>query len=288
MEQKSLEIILVSYNSSFWLKKTLDSLYKFFIPYSKYKVLVTVTDNASTDDSVLMLKQNFQQVRIIKSDKNLGFSAGNNLALKVSTADYIMLLNSDTEFTEKSKNFDDLIDMLEGDSSIGIITPKIILSSQKIDLACHRGEPSPLDCLFYFAGFEKIFPKIKFFTKYHLLTEDFSIIHEIDACTGACMVMKREILKDIGFFDERFFMYSEDMDLCRRFREKGYKILYNPTVEIIHHKYKSGLQSDDKKTKKKISKHFYNSFLIYYDKWYKDKFYYKILRPMILLFLKVI
>ena len=287
MEQKTLEFIILSYNSSFWLKKTLDSLYRFFVPNSKYKVLITVADNASSDDSVPMTEKNFPQVKLIKSDKNLGFSAGNNMALKVSKADYVVILNSDTEFTEKSKNFDILVDMLEKDSSIGIITPKILLPSGKLDMACHRGEPSLLDCLFYFTGFEKIFPKIKFFTKYHLLDKEFSTIHEIDACTGACMIIRNKDLKDVGYLDERFFMYSEDMDLCRSFREAGYKILYNPNVEIIHHKYKSGLQSNDKKTKEKISKHFYNSFLIYYDKWYKNKVYYKILRPFLYLFIKI-
>ena len=284
MKQKSLEIILVSYNSSFWLKKTLNSLYKFFVPNSKYKIIITVVDNASSDDSVSVIEQNFPEIKLIKSDKNLGFSAGNNLALKSSKSDYIMLLNSDTELTEKSKNLDILIDSMEQDSSIGIITPKILLTSGKLDMACHRGEPSPLDCLFYFAKLEKLFPKIKFFTKYHLLHKDLNTIHDIDACTGACMIMKNNVLKEIGYFDERFFMYSEDMDLCRSFREKGYKIVYNPTVEIVHHKYKSGLQSTDKKTKKKISKHFYNSFLIYYDKWYKNKFYYKLLRLFLNLF----
>lgn len=288
MEQKSLEVILVNYNSSFWIKKTLDSLYKFFVPNSKYKIIITIVDNASSDDSVSMIENQFPQVKLIKSDKNLGFSAGNNLALKTSTSDYIMLLNSDTELTEKSKNFDILIDYLEQNSSAGIITPKILLPSGKLDMACHRGEPSLLDCLFYFAGFEKLFPKIKIFTRYHLLDKDFSTIHEIDVCTGACMIMRNKDLKDVGYFDERFFMYSEDMDLCRSFREKGYKIIYNPNVEIIHHKYKSGLQSDDKKIKKKISKHFYNSFLIYYDKWYKDKIYYKILRPFISLLIKIV
>ena len=75
------------------------------------------------------------------------------------------------------------------------------------------------------------------------------------------------------------------MDLCVTYKQNGYKIIYNPTVEIVHHKYKSGMQN--KKIGKQIKKYFYNSFLLYYDKWYKDKFYYKILRPFIRLFLKI-
>ncbi|MEA5001347.1 MAG: glycosyltransferase family 2 protein [Endomicrobiaceae bacterium] len=274
---KTLEIIIVSYNSLVWLQKTLDSLNEFYLPDSKYNVTVTVVDNASTDQTVQFLQKSYQRVNLIKSVKNVGFSAGNNLALKLSRADFIMLLNSDMELTEKSK-IDELIDYIESNPDTGIITPKIMLADGKIDKACHRGEPGVLDAFFYFAGFEKIFPRIKIFTKYHLLYKDLSSIHEVDAVTGACMIMKNNILQQIGYFDEQFFMYSEDMDLCRRFREKGFKIIFYPYVEIIHHKYKSGLSSTDAKIKTKISNHFYKSFLLYYDKYYKSRFYYKLVR----------
>lgn len=288
MNKKTLEIILVSYNSSYWLEKTLISLYKYYINCSKYNIVITVVDNASTDNSVEMIQKNYPQINLIQSHKNLGFAAGNNLALRKSKADYIMLLNSDTELTDKSKNIDTLIDMLEQDKNAGMITPKLLLSNGKTDMACHRGEPSLFDCLLYYLGFEKIFPKIKFFTKYHLLHKDFNTVHEVDAITGACMITKLKTFKEVDFFDERFFMYSEDMDLCRKYREKGYKIIFNPFVEIIHHKYKSGLQSKNKKTNKNIKKHFYNSFLLYYDKWYKNKIYYNILKPFIVLFIKIV
>ncbi|MFA7074584.1 MAG: glycosyltransferase family 2 protein [Endomicrobiaceae bacterium] len=281
---KTLEIIIVSYNSLVWLRKTLDSLNKFYLPDSKYNVTVTVVDNASTDSTVQMLQRSYQRVNLIQSDINAGFSAGNNLALKLSKADFIMLLNSDMECTEKS-NFDKLINYLDLNGDIGIITPKILLADGKMDKACHRGEPGVLDVFFYFAGFEKLFPKIKLFTKYHLLEKDLSSVHEVDAVTGACMIMKNSVLKEIGYFDEQFFMYSEDMDLCRRFREKGYKIIFHPDVEVIHHKYKSGLSSTDQKIKTKISNHFYKSFLLYYDKYYADKFYYRLVRIFLSFFI---
>jgi GT2 family glycosyltransferase len=198
-----------------------------------------------------------------------------------------MLLNSDMELTEKSKTIDVIIEYLESDQNIGIITPKLMLGNGQIDPACHRGEPSLTDAFFYFAGFEKLFPKVKFFTKYNMLYKDFSAIHEVDAVTGACMIMKNRVLKTVGYFDERFFMYSEDMDLCRRFRMSGYKIIYYPNVEIIHHKYKSGLSSSNSQTKKNISNHFYNSFLLYYDKYYKNIWYYKIARFFVLIFVYI-
>lgn len=282
---KKLEIVIVNYNSLVWIEKTLSSIYKQYVPYSKYNVVVTVVDNASTDTSVDFIEKTYPQVNLIKSSKNLGFSAGNNLALRKSTADYIMLLNSDTELTEKSKNIDSLIEMLEEHKEIGIVTPKLLLSEKKIDMACHRGEPSLIDCFFYFAKFEKFFPKIKLFTQYHMLHKDLNTVHEVDIVTAACLITKLKYLKEIGFFDERYFLYGEDVDLCREYREKNYKIVYNPNVEIIHHKYKSGLQN--KKISKVIKKYFYDSMLIYFDKWYKNKFSYKLLRPFISLFIKL-
>jgi GT2 family glycosyltransferase len=285
--KKKLEIIIVNYNSLFYIEKTLFSLYKYYIPYSKYNIFVTIVDNASTDNSVEILRKNYPQISLIKSSKNLGFSAGNNLVLKKSTADYIMLLNSDTELTEKSKNIDTLVDMLEADNKIGIITPKILLTNGKLDMACHRGEPSLLDCFFYFFGFEKFFPKIKIFTHYHMLHKDFNTIHKVEVVTGACMIMKLKSFKEVNFFDEQFFMYSEDVDLCKKYRQKGYEIIYNPTVEIIHHKYKSTFESNDEAHRRKMKNIFYYSLLIYYDKWYKNKVYYKILRPFIYLFTKL-
>lgn len=284
--QKILEVLIINYNSLPWITKTLETLYKYYIPYSKYNVFVTIVDNASDDGSIEFIEKNYPQINLIKYSKNLGFGAGNNLALKQSSADYIMLLNSDTELTEKSKKIDVLIGMLEENQQIGIITPKIILSNGKLDKACHRGEPSILDCFFYFFGFEKLFPKTKFFTHYHLLYKDFNSIHEVDAVTGACFITKLKCLKEVNFFDERYFIYSEDIDLCRKYRNKNYKIIFNPTVEIIHHKYKSGLKNKNKKIQKNIKKHFYNSLLLYYDKWYGNNFYYKILKPFIYLFVK--
>ena len=285
--KKSLEVVIVNYNSLPWITRTLESLYKYYIQHSKYNIIVTVVDNASSDNSVSIIEKQYPQINLIKSTKNLGFGAGNNLALKQSSADFIMLLNSDTELTEKSKKIDVLIGMLEENQQIGIITPKIILSNGKLDKACHRGEPSVLDCFFYFFGFEKLFPKTKFFTHYHLLYKDFNSIHEVDAVTGACFITKLKYLKEVNFFDERYFMYGEDVDLCKKYRQKGYKIIYNPKVEIIHHKYKSTFESKNKEYRKKMKNVFYNSLLIYYDKWYRNKVYYKVLRPFIYLFTKL-
>lgn len=157
---KTLEIVIVSYNSRFWLRKTLDSLKRFYIPFSKHNIKVTLVDNASSDGTADIIKNEYSYVNLIKSDKNTGFSAGNNLALKKSNADYIMLLNSDMELTEKSKNIDSIIEYLESDRNIGMITPKLLLSNGELDPACHRGEPSLTDAFFILRGLKNCFRKL--------------------------------------------------------------------------------------------------------------------------------
>lgn len=262
-----LEIIILSYNTQFWLKKTLSSLKEFFLDKTKHTVKVTVVDNNSVDESVSMLTSEFPWVNLIVSPTNGGFAAGNNLALKQTTASYVMLLNSDVECTEHS-SFDTLIEYLESKPEVAVITPHIMLPTGQIDPACHRGEPTLWASFTYFLGLEKLFPTSKLFAQYHQWYKSLKIIHEIDACSGACMIVRVTAMRKVGLLDEQFFMYAEDLDWCKRFRDKQYKIVFNPTVQIVHHKYKSGLGSTTKKVARQTTEHFYDTMLQYYDKHY--------------------
>lgn len=280
---KDLEIIILNYNTQFWLKKVLSSLNQFFLTKTKFQVQVTVVDNNSDDNSVKMVKKEFKWVNLIVSPENNGFSAGNNLALKNSTAKYIMLLNSDVEFNEKS-NLDLLIDFMNSNSKVGIITPKVILPNGKLDYSCHRGEPTLWASITYFLGLAKRFPNKPLFAQYHQTYKDFNYLHEIDACSGAAMLVRTSKMKVVGLLDERFFMYAEDLDWCKRFRDAGNKIMYFPEVEVIHHKYKSGIKSSSSKTSTKVRVYFYDTMIQYFDKHYKDQ-YHPIIRKLIRYFL---
>jgi hypothetical protein len=270
--KKDLSIILLSFNTQFWLKKTLLSLKEFYLDKTKYKVEVIVVDNGSTDGSVAMLKKTFRWIKLINSGGNLGFAGGNNVALKMITSRYGMLLNSDTELHNGS-NLDILIEYLDEHPEAGMITPKIELLDGSIDPASHRGEPTPWASLTYFFGLEKLFPKSPLFGQYHQTYKNMNEIHEIDSCTGAAMMFPTKFMQQkIGLLDERFFMYAEDIDWCRRFREAGKKIIFHPGVQLTHHKYKSGIQSSSVRLSKKIHNMFYDTMLTYYDKWYADKY----------------
>jgi GT2 family glycosyltransferase len=230
-----------------------------------------VVDNASTDGSIELVEDRFKWVKLTKLDKNLGFAVANNLALKKIKSRYAMLLNSDVELNIHS-NFDLLIDYLDANPQVGVITPKLILTAGQIDPACHRGEPTPWASLTYFAGLEKMFPKIKLFSQYHQYYQDLNSIHAIDACSGAAMIVRAELMKKVGLLDERFFMYAEDLDWCRRFRQNGGSVIYYPIVSLIHHKKKSGLQSQAKDTSRQTNEYFYSTMAQYYDKHYAEHY----------------
>ncbi len=271
MKQTDLTIIILNFNGSKWLQQTLETLKKQYLDNSQHLIEAIVVDNNSTDDSKDMVKTHFNWVKWIQNNENLGFAAGNNVALKKAKSKYVMLLNSDMEFTKES-NLDELIEYMESNHDVGIITPKLMLNKQEMDMASHRGEPTPWASFTYFAKLERLFPKVKLFSQYHQTYKNMDIIHDIDACSGAAMIVRNSAIQTVGYLDERFFMYAEDLDWCKRFREAGLRIVFYPKVVIIHHKNKSGIASQQKKTAQKTSHLFYDTMLQYYDKHYKNKY----------------
>lgn len=269
--QVDLEIIILSYNSQFWLQKTLRTLQTYYLKKTNFEVAVTVVDNQSEDGSLEMLQKEFKWVKTIALATNVGFAGGNNVALTASKARYCMLLNSDIECTPQS-NFDVLIQFMDDHQQVGVITPKVIFTSGKLDPACHRGEPTLLASLWYYAGLEQLFPHSKYFAQYHQTYKRLDTIHTIDACSGAAMIVRNDAIKEVGVLDERFFMYAEDLDWCKRFRDVGYLITYHPSVVVIHHKYKSGIKGTSKQIARKTRHHFYDTMLQYYDKHYAQAY----------------
>lgn len=270
--EPKLTIIILTYNSQFWLKKTLESLKEFYLDHTKTPVTVVVVDNKSTDDTLKMLRQSFRWVQLIEAEANNGFSAGNNVALRQVKSEYAMLLNSDVEFVEDKSNLEILLTYLDTHPEVAVITPRLEFNNGKLDQASHRGEPTLWASFTYFTGLESLFPRLKLFAEYHQFYKDLSVPHSIDACSGAAMIIRTSVMKKIGYLDEQFFMYAEDLDWCKRFREAGYQIIFNPEVVLIHHKNKSGIHSGTKQIARKTKDHFYDTMLQYYDKHYAQKY----------------
>lgn len=269
---KKLAIIIINYNGWMWAEKCLRSFQHVhdWKSTGHPEIDVVVVDNGSHDDSLEKIRANFPWVKIEALPQNVGFSAGNNIGIQRSRSEFVMLLNSDTEFLPGT----DLLMLLRhfSQSDIGIVTPKVVLDSGELDHACHRGFPTPWNAFCYFSGLGKIFPWFPPLAGYRQSWKSLSTVHTVDACSGAAMIVPRELLSEIGLLDESYFMYGEDIDWCYRFFLHGKKCLYDPNVTILHHKHKSGLAHGSWETKMRTTTAFFDTMKQFYKKFYAQKY----------------
>lgn len=269
MKKVRLSIIIVNYNTKDLLKQCLKSV----IGYE-----IIVVDNASTDGSVEMVEKEFPQVRLVKNKKNLGFAKANNQGLRLVQGEYILFLNSDTVVPKKT--IASLLSYLEEHPKVGVVTPRLELRNGKVDLDCHRGFPTPWASFSYFTGLEKLFPRSKIFGQYHQTWKEPETIHEIDACCGAFLLTRKKVLEGVSGFDESYFFYGEDLDLCFRIKQRGWKVVYYPKVKAVHYKgTSSGLRKEtrditqvDRETKLKVTRASTEAMRIFYNKFYREKY----------------
>jgi GT2 family glycosyltransferase len=271
-----LSIIIVSYNTKDLTLKTI-RLLLLNLKKEKFSYEIIIIDNNSSDNSINAIeeikKQN-QNIILIKNKQNFGYSKANNQGIKKAKGEYILFLNSDVLATRV--NFSEILDYLDKNPDVGGLTVKVLLDNNQLDWACHRGFPTLWNSFCYFLRLEKIFSHIplinKIFGGYHLMGKNINQIHEIDSPSGAFFLTRKNVLKKIGGFDENFFMYGEDLDLAFRIKKLGYKIIFYPKCEVLHLKYASGLKKNNKITKIKTKKSFYQAMKIFYDKHYQKKY----------------
>lgn len=269
-----LSVVILNYNTSTLLKNALESLRA----TKDINLQIIVVDNASSDDSVAMVKRDFKEAQLIASAKNLGFSGGNNLALPYLKGRYVLFLNSDTTTPADSLGY--LVNYLDDHQDIGIITCRVDLKIGGLDKDCHRGFPTPWASITNFTGLNKIFPKSRLFNRYHLGYLDFDTIHEVDAVTGAFLMVRKLAADKLGYWDDSFFFYGEDLDFCYRYKEAGWKIVYNPKVHIVHYKgASSGIKKESQgftgaqlETKRRIARESVKSMRVFYRKHYLKKY----------------
>lgn len=265
-----LSVVIINYKTEELTLKTLESVFEANPPKNKLEVILV--DNASGDATVLAVKKRFPKVKIIESQKNLGFAGGNNLGLKQAKGRYLLLLNSDTLI-----NKDTLVKMvkfMDENQGVGLSTCRVELKSGGIDPASHRGFPTPWASLTYFSGLEKLFPKSRLFSQYHQGWKDLSIAHEIDTPVGAFFFIRREALRQAGLLDERFFMYGEDIDLAFRIKRAGWKVLYTPVTQIIHLKGASGINKPQKDIRIRTTRAFFEAMKLFYAKHYRRRYFF--------------
>lgn len=248
-----LSIIIVNYNVKYFLEQCLYSVRK---ASNKVELEVIVVDNNSVDGSVEMIKDKFPDIKLIENKKNTGFSVANNQGINIATGEYILLLNPDTVVQEDT--FEKIISFMEEHPEAGGLGVKMIDGKGNFLPESKRGLPTPMVAFYKIFGLAKLFPKSKIFGQYHLGFLSNDEIHEVDVLAGAFMLMRKSVLDKIGYLDETFFMYGEDIDLSYRIQLGGFKNYYYPETSIIHYKGES-----TKKSSVNYVFVFYNAMIIF-------------------------
>lgn len=236
-----ISVIIVNYN----VKELLEQCIKSILSASqKLNVEIIVVDNNSFDGSIEHLKTKFPnqpKLKLIESPVNLGFAKANNLGVKEAAGEYLLILNPDTILQEDT--LEKTLQFYKTTPGIGAMTCKLILPNGKLDLACRRSFPTPSVAVYRILGLSRIFPKNRMFGKYNLTYLNENETYEVDAIVGAFMLIKKDIYEKVKGFDEDYFMYGEDLDLCFRIKKEGYGIYYYPDTSIIHYKGESTKKS---------------------------------------------
>ncbi|MGC9393236.1 MAG: glycosyltransferase family 2 protein [Anaerolineae bacterium] len=231
-----LSVIIVSWNVRDLLKRALTSVYASW--NGKPGLEIIVADNASHDESVAMLRATFPDVHVIANAKNRGFTGGNNQGLAAATGDFVLLLNPDTEIVEDA--LPRMVDYIRAHPDVGMAGPQLLNPDGSVQ-SSRRHFPT-LPVLFLESTWlEKLAPR-KLLRYYYAQEQPDDLIQNVDWITGAAMLTRREVVAQVGGMDEGFFMYSEELDWCRRIREAGWRVVYFPEARIIHHEGKSSEQ----------------------------------------------
>lgn len=244
-----LEIVVVTYNSEDYIHRCLDSVFR----NMPRDTLVHVVDNASSDATVNCIRDEYPSVDLHVRPDNPGFAVANNQALRGVRAPIVLILNPDTEVHPGT--ITTLLAFLNDETSVGVVGCKLVTLSGDIDHAAKRFIPTPRDALLYFLG-ELAGRKLG---RYVAVQVDPDSTADVDAVNGAFMMVRTAAMRDVGLFDESYWMYAEDLDWCTRFRAAGYRVVYRGDVSAMHIKGgSSGIRSI------KLNYHFHRSMALYY------------------------
>jgi len=229
MVSKILSIIIVNYNTGILLQKCLNSIKK-TCRNKNYKIFVI--DNNSSDNSCEIIS-NYKglNIHLIKNNENKGFPTANNQALKFVKSDFVLLLNPDTELT--SKAIENIINYLSNNLQVGIVGPKILYPNGKLQNT-PIFFPNIFDILFGKFFLYKLFPKSKIFNRTGISSYDYKESKEVDAISGCFLLFRKKVYDEIGGLDKNLF-FMEDIDFCKRAKNKGWKVVYFPSSKIYHY-----------------------------------------------------
>lgn len=255
-----LSIIIVNYNTRALTEQTVRSVID---TTSAIDYEIIVVDNSSKEKEYFTMDN--PRVKILSRVENKGFGHACNIGTNVAIGRYILYLNSDVIM--QSGTLRGAVEYMDSHRDIGCLGIRTMLKDGTFDHGCKRGFPTPFNSLCYVLGLHRLFPKVKKFGGYTLNYLSNNETNEVDSVSGAFMLIPKSVLNKVGLFDESIFMYGEDIDLCYRIKQAGYKVVYYADVWMIHLKGQSGLHTQNPA----VIKHFHNGIKRFYDMYYKDK-----------------
>ncbi|MBO0727847.1 MAG: glycosyltransferase family 2 protein [Acidimicrobiaceae bacterium] len=227
-EQPLVSVLVVSHNVRSLLLDTLHALGN----EGWANLEVIVVDNHSADGSADAVRLEFPRAKLVGLSENIGYGRANNVAFERAKGDLILLLNPDV--TVSSGCIAHLVRFLQEHPDAGAVGPRLVRQDGSADLAARRSFPTPRASFYRMTGLSRLFPASSRFNRYNLGAQDAAREHEIDAGTGACLLVRRSAIDEVGLFDPDFFMYGEDLDLCYRIKAQGWKVWYVPSATAVH------------------------------------------------------
>jgi len=279
-----LSIIILTYNTK---EMTLDAVksieknYEADVHSGRFDVIVC--DNASTDDTLAAFEaykktSKIKNLVLVDNEGNLGFSKGNNKGVPFAKGKYVLFLNPDTNVYPKTLNY--MLDFMDAHPDCGTASCQLINKEGEIDFNCHRGFPTPWNSFCYFSGVIRLFPKSHLFAGYTMGWGDMHTTHQVDAIEGAFMIMPRNIGEKVGWWNEDYFFYGEDLQFCYDIRKLGYKIYYVGEVSIMHiggassgiKKKTQNITSANRENKIRLQNARFDAMKIFYKKNYQKQY----------------
>ena len=253
-----LVIVVVSHNSTDYLEGCLASIAEETQGTDFQSVVV---DNASTNGDLSGLPDRYPGLQVLRNKTNVGFAAACNRGINHCRADYYLLLNPDTRILNRA--IDRTLQFLRPRRKTGIVGCRVLNPDGSLQLACRRSIPRPSTALYRFLRLSTLFPGSKRLAAYNLSFLHEREIQEVEAVSGSFLMFRTDVVRTVGYLDERFFLYGEDLDFCHRARQQGWEVLYYPGASILHYKGRSA------RTNPGLSaRHYYRSMEIFYRKHY--------------------
>ncbi|MEZ4618924.1 MAG: glycosyltransferase family 2 protein [Caldilineaceae bacterium] len=225
----TISIAIINFNTAELLGKCLQNLLDL-----GEAAEILVIDNASSDGSAALVQRDFSSVKLIALPENQGLTVASNLALTATSGQYLLYLGADAY--PQPGVITGLAGYMDEHPEVALATAQLRLRDGTLDMDAHRGFPTPWASLTHFSGLNRLFPRSAYFNQYFLGHKDLSQPHEIDLCISHFMFARRELLLTIGGWDEDFFLYGEDVDLCYRVKAAGHRIMYLPQFQVLHYK----------------------------------------------------